>query len=91
MHAPFSASSLEVWLRFCLATIGVGVFRCGDFGCRTFLFLHPKKIQKGERKMFKKRSYESPEINFVKLTARDILTSSNNIDVDLGENDGEWM
>jgi len=21
---------------FCLATIGVGVFRCGNFGCRTF-------------------------------------------------------
>ena len=26
----------SISLVFCLATIGVGVFRCGDFGCRTF-------------------------------------------------------
>ena len=28
----------SVSLVFCLATIGVGVFRCGDSGCRTFYF-----------------------------------------------------
>ena len=25
-------------VKFCVATIGVCVFRCGGFGCRTFLF-----------------------------------------------------
>ena len=29
----------SVSLVFCLATIGVGVFRCADFGWRTFLFV----------------------------------------------------
>ena len=28
----------SISLVFCLATIGVCVFRCGDFGCRTFCF-----------------------------------------------------
>ena len=28
----------SVSLVFCLATIGVNVFRCGDFSCRTFLY-----------------------------------------------------
>ena len=39
-------------LKFCLATIGVRVFRCGNSGCRTFLYADegymsknvPKKI-----------------------------------------------
>ena len=35
-------------LKFCLATIGVCVFRCADFGWRTFYFLF-----KGEKKMKK--------------------------------------
>ncbi len=25
-------------VKFCVATIGVCVFRCGNFGCRTFIF-----------------------------------------------------
>ena len=36
----------SISLVFCLATIGVGVFRCGDSGCRTFLFLEEKKMHK---------------------------------------------
>ena len=39
-------------LKFCLATIGVGVFRCADFGWRTFCMLTggymSKNIQKKE-------------------------------------------
>ena len=43
----------SISLVFCLATIGVSVFRCGDFGCRTFylkgvkicLSVFPKLLQ----------------------------------------------
>ena len=33
-------------LKFCLATIGVGVFRCADSGWRTFCFFRRKTWKK---------------------------------------------
>ena len=33
------------YISVCLATIGVCVFRCADFGWRTFLCLEEKKCQ----------------------------------------------
>lgn len=34
----------SISLVFCLATIGVGVFRCGDFGCRTFCIFIVRRL-----------------------------------------------
>ena len=33
-------------LKFCLATIGVCVFRCADFGWRAFLFMKGERMEK---------------------------------------------
>ena len=41
-----------------------------------------------------KSIYETPEVDLIILDIADIITTSggnNNIDEDLGENDGEWM
>ena len=39
-----------------------------------------------------KASYEVPRVELVLLSKNDIIaTSGNDIDVDMGENDGEWM
>ena len=42
-----------------------------------------------------KSTYEAPEIELILLYETDIITTSggtnNDIDEDLGENDGEWM
>ena len=41
----------------------------------------------------KKNHYQNPEIEIIDLTMTDIITTSdgNDIDIDHGENDGEWM
>ena len=41
-----------------------------------------------------KRKYESPELILFSITPEDIITTSgnhNDIDEDMGENDGEWL
>ena len=41
-----------------------------------------------------KRIYEMPEVDFFMLDVSNIITTSggnNDIDEDMGENDGEWM
>ena len=40
--------------------------------------------------MKKKTLYESPELEIIRFSQKDVLTSSNNIGEDGGENDGEW-
>lgn len=40
--------------------------------------------------MNSKKQYESPEILLMELLDNDILTESNDIGKDEGENDGEW-
>ena len=49
MYGEISVLLLEI----CLATIGVCVFRCGSFGCRTFYFFTNIKgrAKIGERKL----------------------------------------
>ena len=39
-----------------------------------------------------KALYEKPKIELILLSKNDIIaTSGNDIDVDMGENDGEWL
>ena len=46
----------SISLVFCLATIGVGVFRCGNSGCRTFYFFRRLicSVQSVEKKLMMK-------------------------------------
>ena len=45
--------------------------------------------------MKNKENYDSPELELFKLAPQDIIATSgeidNDIEPDLGENDGEWM
>ena len=60
----------------------------GKYGITSLLLIF-------ERKEKMKLIYETPEIDLIILDIADIITTSgennNNIDEDLGENDGEWM
>ena len=38
VDSPDLCGELSIFVGFCLATIGVCVFRCDGFGCRTFCF-----------------------------------------------------
>ncbi len=38
-----------------------------------------------------KKQYESPELNWINVWSKDVLSSSDEIEEDFGENDGEWM
>ena len=44
--------------------------------------------------MENKEKYKAPEIEWVKIAQGDVISTSggnNNINPDLGENDGEWL
>ena len=45
-------------LEICLATIGVCVFRCADFGWRTFYILNGGQKYKPIKNYFKEHTYE---------------------------------
>ncbi len=57
--------------------------------CRALLFLGGVEMTE------KKNEYENPEIHVIRLPLADVITASegidNDIDMDHGENDGEWM
>ena len=38
----------------------------------------------------KKNSYKDPEIEIIRLSALDVVSTSNDIGEDSGDNDGEW-
>ena len=56
---------------------------------RAILFL--KRV----KKMKNRETYDTPELELIKLGNMDIIATSgeidNDIEPDLGENDGEWM
>ena len=37
-----------------------------------------------------KRNYESPEVEIIRLSALDVVSTSNDIGEDSGDNEGEW-
>ena len=74
-----SASGAEmdyfVLLKLCLATIGACIFRCGNSGCRTFIF--SKEV------CFIRMKYESPIVEFITIKNSDVISTSPYTDPDI--------